>query len=185
VQKNLPSDAAMDRDFQTVYNRVERCVEERYGISVSIGDVADPNTGDFDGERIKLDYDQELDLALFVLLHLFGHTVQWNVSPSLRQLGQDSASAKNPPDAELARIWGYEREATRYGLTLLHAVEAEHLSRWACDWWHADWAFLVHLYRTGERLDARALLRPGEGELLTPLPIPRFSPQRFASRFSF
>jgi len=57
--------------------------------------------------------------------------------------------------------------------------------RWACDWWHADWAFLEHYYRTGEKLDVRTLLRPGEGELLLPLPVPPFSPQRWVSRWSF
>ena len=30
---------------------------------VVISDVLDPNTGDFDGVTIKIDYDQELDLA--------------------------------------------------------------------------------------------------------------------------
>jgi hypothetical protein len=124
-------------------------------------------------------------MALFVLIHLFGHTVQWNISQTLRELGLRSASAQNPSDEELARIYAYECDATRYGLTLLAAVGAPHLCRWACDFFYADWAFLRHLYRTGERLDPRALLRPGEGELLAPLPIPRFFPQRFVSRFSF
>lgn len=184
MQKNLPSDAAWSGDFQGVYNRVARSIE-RYGIAVSITDVTDPNTGDFDGQTIKLDYDLELDMALFVLLHLFGHTVQWNVSQSLRELGLRSATAKNPPPGELARIYDYERDATRYGLSVLQAVGASHLFRWASDFWRADWVFLEHLYRTGERLDPRTLLRPGEGELLEPLPIPHFAPQRFMSRFSF
>lgn len=185
MQKNLPSDPEFYEDLQRVYDRVTRCIETSYGIAVRVCDVLDPNTGDFDGETIKLDHELDLDIALFVLLHLFGHTVQWNVSSSLRELGQRSASARNPPEDELAAIYDYERDATRYGLTLLHAASATHLFRWACDFWHADWAFLKHLYRTGERLDPRALLRPGEGELLSPLPIPPFSPQRFVSRFSF
>ena len=41
----------------------------------ALGDVLDPNTGDFDGMSIKVDYDQDLETALFVLIHLFGHTV--------------------------------------------------------------------------------------------------------------
>jgi hypothetical protein len=31
----------------------------------------------------------------------------------------------------------------------------------------------------------KAVRRPGAGEPLTPLPIPGFTPQRFASRWSF
>jgi hypothetical protein len=62
-------------DFQDAYNRVALRIDKRYGIPVSISDVIDPNTGDFDGASIKVDYDQELEVALFVLVHLFGHTV--------------------------------------------------------------------------------------------------------------
>ena len=62
-------------DFQEAFNRVELLIENRYGIPVSISDVLDPNTGDFDDISIKVDYDQDLETALFVLIHLFGHTV--------------------------------------------------------------------------------------------------------------
>ena len=48
----------------------------------------------------------------------------------------------------------------------------------------ADYEYLLHFYATGEKLDTRALLKRG-GEALPPLPIPRFTPQRFASRWSF
>ena len=36
-----------------------------------------------------------------------------------------------------------------------------------------------------EKLDTRALLKRGGGDTLEPLEIPRFTPQRFASRWSF
>jgi hypothetical protein len=184
VQKNVPSDVASS-DFVAIYNRVERYIEERYGIPVSISDVLHPNTGDFDGASIKIDYDQDLEMALFVLIHLFGHTVQWNLSDTLRRLGQHSANARQLSDEELQEIYHYERDATRYSLALLHAAGVFHLDRWVSDFWHADWLFLRHLYRTGEKLDVRTLLQPGAGELLTPLPIPPFTPQRWMSRWSF
>jgi hypothetical protein len=165
------------------FARVERHVEHRYGVPVSIADVLDPNTGDFDGLRIQLDYDQDQESALFVLVHLFGHTVQWNVSAEFRELGMDNAPGKS--EETLAKIYDYERGATRYSIQLMHEAGVKHLDRWASDWWHADWKFLSHFYRTGEKLDTRKLLRPGEGELLTPLPIPPFTPQRWRSRWSF
>jgi hypothetical protein len=172
-------------DFQQVYNRLEHHIETHYGVPVRIGDVVHPNTGDFDGASIQLDYDQEVDTALFVLIHLFGHTVQWNLSDSLRELGIEVANARNPSDTLLRRIHDYERDATRYGLALLEATGLSQLQRWACEWWRADWAYLQHLYRTGERLDPRTLLRLGEGALLQPLAVPPFTPRRFVSRFSF
>ena len=153
---------------------------------VSISDVLDPNTGDFDGVSIKVDYDLELDLAFYVLVHLFGHSVQWNLSAEYRRLGQDQTIPKPPEEMELIRI--YERDATRYSLTLCRDAGVEpmdEVDRWVSDWFAADYAFLVHFYTTGERLDPRELLRPGEGELLTPLPIPEFTPQQWTSRWSF
>jgi hypothetical protein len=36
-----------------------------------------------------------------------------------------------------------------------------------------------------EKLDTRTLLKRGSGATLEPLPIPRFTPQRFAFRWSF
>ena len=172
-----------DVDLAAVYNRVEAYVEARYGVPVSIADVIAPNTGDFDGAQIKIDYDQDLEMALFILVHLFGHTVQWNLSAEWRQLGLDTQPGKS--EEELSRIHDYERDATRYSLRLLHEAGIHTLDRWATDWWHADWHYLQHYYRTGEKLDIRPLLHPGEGELLSPLPIPPFQPQRFTSRWSF
>ena len=52
-----------------------------------ITNVPEPFTGDLDGSTILVDYDLDAEEALFILVHLFGHTVQWNVSPADRELG--------------------------------------------------------------------------------------------------
>lgn len=169
-------------DFQAAYNQVIRVVENRYGVEVMISDVVDPNTGDFDGRTILIDYDQDPEVALFVLVHLFGHTVQWNTSDEYRALGLNVAAGKTPE--EMAAITEYERGATRMGITLLHEASVKDMDGWASDWWRADFEYLLHFYETGEKLDVRSLLKRG-GEALAPLPIPRFTPRKFASRWSF
>jgi hypothetical protein len=168
--------------LKAVYDTVERHVEERYGIPVSISDVLDPNTGDFNGVEIKLDHDQDLDSALFVLVHLFGHTVQWNLSEEYRRLGADVRPGAS--EDELARILDYERDASRHSLALLHECGVRDLDQWLSDWWMADWRYLAHFYRTGEKLDFRSLLAPGSATL-TPLAIPPFQPQKWISRWAF
>ncbi|MBK7859101.1 MAG: hypothetical protein IPJ65_10880 [Archangiaceae bacterium] len=170
-------------DFKTAFDLIERRVEDRYGIPVSISDVLDPNTGDFDGMRIQVDYNQDLESALFVLVHLFGHTVQWNLSEEYRKLGTDVTPGKS--DAMMARIYDYEKNATRYSLRLMHEAGVRDLDRWVSDWWSADWEFLKHFYQTGERLDFKRLLKPNHGELLTELEIPEFQPTQWVSRWSF
>jgi len=170
-------------DFKTAFDLVERKIEDRYNIPVSISDVIDPNTGDFDGLKIMLDYDQDMESALFVLIHLFGHTVQWNTSDEYRAIGSDLSIGKG--DEELRKIHAYEKNATRYSLQLLYDVGVEDLDRWVSDFWEADWKYLAHYYRTGEKLDTRSLIEPGKAELLVPLPIPEFTPKKWLSRWSF
>lgn len=169
--------------YREAFTRVERRIEDRYGIPVSISDVLEPNTGDFDGMRIMVDHDQDQESALFVLIHLFGHTVQWNLSEANRKVGIDVTPGKS--EEQLQSFYVYEKDAARYSLQLLHELGITDLDRWVSDWWHADWQYLAHFYRTGEKLDFRSLLKPNEGELLTPLPIPEFQPQRWVSRWSF
>ena len=170
-------------DFKAAYDSVERLIESRYGVEVNISDVLDPNTGDLDGLRIKLDYTLDLETAFFVLVHLFGHSVQWNISPEFRALGLDLSVGKTAE--QLGQIHDYERDATRYSLWLMHQAGVRDLDRWLSDCFAADWKFLKHFYQTGERLDFKLLRDPGAGELLTPLEIPPFQPQRWVSRWSF
>ena len=169
--------------FKEAYDKAERRIEDVYGIPVSISDVLDPNTGDFNGVQIQVDYDQELESALFVLVHLFGHTVQWNLSEEFRRIGVDQTIGMS--EERLAKVYDYEKNATRYSLQLMHDTGVKDLDRWVSDWWHADWKYLSHYYRTGEKLDFRSLLRPNNGFQLTPLAIPPFTPQKWVSRWSF
>ncbi len=170
-------------DFKTAYDRVERRIEARYNIPVMISDVLDPNSGDFDGLRIQIDYDQDLESAFFVLVHLFGHTVQWNTSEEYRRIGTDLSIGKG--EKELAAIYEYEKNATRYSMQLMHESKVTDLDRWVSDWWGADWKYLAHYYRTGTKLNVRELIEPGAAEMLTPLAIPEFHPQKWLSRWSF
>src|SRR5690348_10755050 len=122
--------------FREVFNRLERLIEERYGLPVVISDVPDPFTGDLDGEKILVDYDLTAEDALFILVHLFGHTVQWNVSPEDRALGL--LEVKEPTDELLASLERYERDAACYSLQLFHEAGVHDLDQWlanfaACD----------------------------------------------------
>ncbi len=170
-------------DLKLAYDRLERHIEDRYGLPVMISDVVDPNTGDFDGMQIQVDYDLEFDLAVFILAHLFGHTVQWAVDDDARELGTRYGVEAPPPELfEAIRL--YEEEAARYGLQLFHEAGLADLDQWLCDWSVADWRYLEHFYRSGEKLEFRPLLEPGT-PLLEPLPIPHFQPRKWVSRFSF
>lgn len=172
----------IDTNFETVYRRMENGIVFKYGIEVSRGAVFNDNTGDFNGNKITVDSRLPWDYAVSILGHLFGHSVQWNVSEKLRQLGQENVT--KPNTAELGAIYDYEKEASRYALALMHEADVTHLDQWVSDMWAADWEWLKYFYTTGERLDAASLVVQG-AELLTPLAIPPFKPQKFESRWSF
>jgi hypothetical protein len=162
-----------------VFDQLERIIEERYGIPVVITDVPDPFTGDLDGARIDIDYTNDVEGALFILLHLFGHTVQWNLSPEAREIG--SRVEADPNEERLAALHQYEVEACRYSLQLLHDAGVHDLDGWLADFAHCDFTYLRHFYRTGEKRPFRSFWVEGAPPLI-PLAIPEFTPTRWLSR---
>jgi hypothetical protein len=171
---------APDRDYlRTVFDRTERAIEDRWGIPVRIQDVANPFTGDLDGAEIMVDYDVEIEEAVFVMIHLFGHTVQWNASSQARAI----AFTKPPWDEQhLATLAAYEVEACRYSLQLLHETGFLDLDQWISDFAACDAAYLMHFYRTGEKRSFRSFWAD-DAPLLTPRAIPPFDPMRWISRY--
>jgi hypothetical protein len=165
--------------FHDAFNLVERYIEERFGLPVVITDVPDPFTGDLDGSSILVDYDLEAEEALFILVHLFGHTVQWNVSPSDRALGL--LEVRDPSDELLASLARYEVDAARYSLQLFHEAGVRDLDQWLADFAACDIAYLMHFYRTGEKRPFRSFWVDGVPRL-TPLAIPSFQPTKWVAR---
>lgn len=166
--------------FLDAFNRLERHIEDRYGIPVVLTDVPHPFTGDLDGEEIRIDYENDPEEALFILVHLFGHTVQWNVSERAREIGQ--LAVREPSDALLAELAGYERDAARYSMALVHQAGIAGLDQWLSDFSACDVAYLLHFYRTAEKHPFRSFWREGS-PLITPLALPHFQPTRWWSRW--
>ncbi len=168
-----------DDQFRDAFNRVERHIEQRYGLPVVITDVPDPFTGDLDGATILVDYDLSAEDALFILVHLFGHTVQWNVSPADRALGL--LDVHDPSDELLAALARYEQDAARYSLQLFHEADVRDLDQWLSNFAACDIAYLMHFYRTGEKRPFRSFWAD-TAPALAPLAIPPFSPTKWIAR---
>jgi hypothetical protein len=168
-------------EYRTAFDQATRKAGD-YGLVVAIVDVVDPNTGDLDGKNIQVDYAQSDEDRLFLLAHLFGHCVQWNTSAGAREIGQ-AAYVPTTPD-QFRAVQEYEKDASRYGLQLMHEAGVRELDRWLTDLWHADWLYLAHYYRTGEKKDPRSFLGGDPHPVLTPLAIPVFTPRIWPSRFA-
>jgi hypothetical protein len=165
--------------FREVFDMVELHLERRYELPVVITDVPNPFTGDLDGAEIRVDYDLNAEESLFILIHLFGHTVQWNLSADNREIG--SRVEVNAPEPRLAKIERYERTACGYSLHLLHDLGVHDLDQWLSDFAACDLRYLMHFYRTGEKKEFRSFWRDGE-PIIDTQPIPTFQPTKWVSR---
>ncbi len=157
--------------FDVFCGKVERRIEEGYGIRVVTRDIPDPLTGDLNGVEIHLDCAVTAEQRLFLLAHLFGHTVQWNTDPMAYDLGRP----QTPPvsgDA-LPGLMEYEREAAGYALSLLHESGVRDVDQWFADYAACDAAYLRHFYVTGEKREFLSFWRDGTA-LLQEAGIPRF-----------
>jgi hypothetical protein len=169
-----------DDRLREVFDIVEPYLERRWGIPVIIKDVPSPFTGDLDGAEIHVDHDLEMDEAVFIIAHLFGHTVQWNVDPKSREIGLKEPGKVSPE--EIAAVRAYEEEACRYSIQLFHEVGVHDLDGWLSDFAACDLAYLEHFYRTGEKRNFRSFWQD-DRPVMTGLPIPNFQPAKWLSRW--
>ena len=166
--------------LEGILSRMSALIQGRFSISVRFVHGQSPFLGDLDGAEIRVQHGDDSGATLFTLGHLFGHTVQWNLSERARRIGTKPDGAYTP--ADLLEIEQYEAEASRYGMQLLHELGVYDLDQWLSDFAACDIAYLKHFYLTGERTAPIRFWRD-ETLLLMPLPIPTFTPRRFKYRW--
>lgn len=163
-------------DFASLLQRCETVVQQ-IGLSIQYTHNLDPFfKGDLDGKVIYIGSHLSPEEKLFNLLHLAGHSIQWNIDPLLRNLG--SELYRNPDDALLRKLQEYEWQANCYALTVLHRAGIQSLDKWLTRKYIIDMLYLTHFYKTGEKLkkiSAVARAYPFNREL-EPREIPAFTP---------
>ncbi|MGO8788606.1 MAG: hypothetical protein ACLQVL_14660 [Terriglobia bacterium] len=169
----------MEIPFDEYSARVQKHLDSIYEIRVITRDIPDPLIGDLDGSEIHIDFAVTPEQRLFLLGHLFGHTVQWNVDPALFEIGR----RYQPPVKEdlLPAIIAYEREAACYGLALFHEAGITDIDSWFCDYTACDQAYLLHFYRTGEKREFSTFWRDNAPRIDVKA-IPSFTPTKRSLR---
>jgi hypothetical protein len=154
----------------------------KYGFEIRYDDLEPPRTGTFDGLTITIDPDVGFEMQCFILLHLFGHSVQW-VAPSLQGKLDD---LQNTTDRErfLKALRDYEFEAAQYGMALLHEVGVTDLDQWYSDFVETDWKYVRHYYVNGHIPDWTDGRSTG-AEIIEPRIIPVLEHRKVAVRFAF
>jgi len=145
-------------------------------------DLEPPKTGIFDGLRIVIDPDVAFEMQCFLLLHLFGHSVQW-VAPSLEHKLADLQHTENR-DHFMQVLHAYELEAAGFGMQLMHQVGVMTLDQWFSDFVETDWRYVEGYYQTERLPDWKSCIVSG-CPLVTPVPIPGLRHHQVDVRFAF
>lgn len=118
----------------------------KYGFAIEYRDLEPPRTGIFDGLRISIDPDVDFEMQCFILLHLFGHSVQWT-APSL---AEKLASLKDTTDKAvfMQALHAYEYQAARFGMQLMREIGIRDLDQWYSDFVGTDWRYVEKYYAT-------------------------------------
>ena len=154
----------------------------KHGFVIELRDLEPPRTGIFDGLRIVIDPDVPFEMQCFVLLHLFGHSVQW-VAPSLSpQL--DALQNTSDMTRFMRVLHDYEFQAARFGMTVLHDVAILDCDDWYSDFVETDWRYVEGYYRTNEipRWEDCIATAPQRVE---PLAIPELKHRQVEVRYAF
>src|SRR4051794_21411086 len=154
----------------------------KHGFAVEYQDLEPPRTGIFDGLKISIDPDVTFEMQCFLLLHLFGHSVQWVAATPSDKL----ADLQHAEDREVFMrvLHDYEFEAAGYGLTLLHATGATGFDQWYADFVHTDWRYVEEYYKTNQLPDWSRCVVSG-GASIVEKPIPALQHHQVAVRFAF
>ena len=154
----------------------------RYGFAIAFEPLEAPRTGIFDGLQIIIDPKVSLEMRCFLLLHLFGHSVQW-VAPSLAASVEPIRSSDDR-HRFLTALKAYEFEAASFGLQLLHEAGVRSLDAWYSDFVESDWRYVEGYYATGS-LPAWSDCVVNGCALIVPAPIPPLDHCQVDVRFAF
>jgi hypothetical protein len=154
----------------------------KYGFTIEYRDLEPPRTGIFDGLKITIDPDVDFEMQCFILLHLFGHSVQWT-APSLEA---KLAALKDTSDKAIfmRTLHAYEYEAARFGMQLLHEVGVRDLDQWYSDFVGTDWRYVEKYYET-DVIPAWHECQVHSQPIVEPLPIPSIVHKQVEVRYAF
>jgi hypothetical protein len=154
----------------------------KYGFVIEYRDLEPPRTGIFDGLRITIDPDVSFEMQCFLLLHLFGHSVQW-VAPSLaRHVEELQHTGDRARFMEVLRA--YEFEAASFGMQLMHERGVTGLDQWYSDFVATDWRYVERFYQT-DSLPRWTDCIVRDCPMIQPAPIPPLALRAVDVRFAF
>ncbi len=127
-----------------------RCTSRivKHGFVIEYRDLEPPRTGIFDGLRIVLDPDVGFEMQCFILLHLFGHSVQWTAPSWEHKLDELQFVQDRPRFMQV--LAEYEAGAAHFALQLMHEAGVRDLDQWFSDFAETDRRYVERYYQTDQ-----------------------------------
>ncbi|HVC95549.1 MAG TPA: hypothetical protein VND64_17775 [Pirellulales bacterium] len=154
----------------------------KHGFALELADLEPPRTGIFDGLKIVIDPDVGFEMQCFVLLHLFGHSVQWTAPALEHKL--DALRHTTEKGTFMKVLHDYEFEAARFGRQLLAETGIAGLDAWYADFVATDWRYVERFYRTDAIPPWEECLAQSTA-FVEPLAIPDVRHRRVEVRYAF
>ena len=154
----------------------------KHGFVIEYRDLEPPRTGIFDGLRIVVDPDVGFEMQCFLLLHLFGHSVQW-VAPSIEHKLQDLQHTQDKTRF-MDVLHAYELEAAGFAMQLMHERGVKNLDQWFSDFVETDWRYVERYYQTDKLPPWEECVVSGV-PLITATPLPALKHREVEVRFAF
>lgn len=173
---NMPADRLVE-----LWRRSSSAIV-KHGFAIEYRDLEPPRTGIFDGRRIVIDPDVGFEMQCFILLHLFGHSVQW-VAPSIEY---ELEPLQNTTDKQafMEVLRAYEYKAAGFSRQLLEEVGLAEIEPWFSDFVATDWRYVERFYREDRLPPWEECIVQG-APLIDPLPIPPLVLRDVEVRFAF
>jgi len=168
-------------DMVEIWRKVSSGIVKQ-GFVIEYRDLEPPRTGIFDGLRIVIDPDVAFEMQCFLLLHLFGHSVQW-IAPSLEHALHDLQHTEDRTRF-MQVLHDYEFQAARFGLQLMHQVGVTDLDQWYSDFVETDWRYVERYYQTDQIPEWHTCVTTG-CTVIEATPIPPLEHREVQVRFAF
>ena len=154
----------------------------KYGFAIEYRDLEPPRTGIFDGRRLVIDPDVGFEMQCFILLHLFGHSIQW-VAPSI-EYELTPLQTETDKTVFLKILKDYEYKAAAFGRQLLDEVGLADVATWFHDFVATDWRYVERFYLEDRLVPWEECVIHG-GPPIAPLPIPQLVHRDVEVRYAF
>lgn len=177
--------------YKDCFLKVSDHLSKNYSISVIEKSIIDNevNTGSYNGLEINVKNSLAWENKLFLIIHLFGHIVQWSI-PEKSILYKDVEKAlPNMNSAnfshEMQLIEKYEKEAGGYAMKLLHNCNIYELDAWFTNWFYADWEYLKKIINYGSLHHSFEIELKEIDIPVTEIEIPNFTMVKNETRYSY